>query len=157
MGLSLKDQLLKAGVVNKKQAKKAAHEKRSSKKKNKGKPTAPKVNKSLMEQQAREKRNHELNQKRNKEKLKHEHLAQVKQLIKTNRLKLEDGDDPYYFKVGKTIKKLYVNKEISSKLTSGLLAIVKNDDHFAIVPSKVAKQIADRDPDTFVVLHEPEK
>ncbi len=155
MGLSLKDQLLKAGVVNKKQAKKAAHEKRSSKKKNKGKKPVPQINKTLQEQQAKEKRNHELNQQRNKEKLKQEGLAQVKQLIETNFLKLDDGDDPYYFKVGKMIKKLYVTREISSKLTSGMLAIVKGDDHFVIVPSKVAKQIAERDPDTFVVLHDP--
>lgn len=155
MGLSLKDQLLKAGVVNKKQAKKAAHDKRSSKKKNKGKVPVPQINKTLQEQQAKEKRNHELNQQRNKDKLKQEGLAQVKQLIETNCLKLDDGDDPYYFKVGKMIKKLYVTREISSKLTTGMLAIVKRDDHFVIVPSKVVKQIAERDPDTFVVLHDP--
>lgn len=157
MGLSLKDQLLKAGVVNKKQAKKAAHDKRSSKKKNKGKKLVPQINKTLQEQQAKEKRNHELNQQRNEKKLKQEGLAQVKQLIETNCLKLDDCDDPYYFKLGKVIKKLYVNKEIAQKLASGLLAIVQHNDHFVVVPARVVKQIADRDPDTFVVLHESEK
>jgi len=34
MGLSLQDQLLKAGIADKKQAKKAKHEKRAKRKKN---------------------------------------------------------------------------------------------------------------------------
>jgi hypothetical protein len=152
MGTSFKDQLLKAGVVNKKQAKKAAHEKRANHKKNKGKKTAAEINKTQQEQLAKEKLNRELNLQLNKEKQKLENLAQVRQLIEANHLKLEDYEEPYYFVVGKKIKKLFVNEEIAKKLTLRQLAIVKLDDRFEIVPAKVAEQIASRDPDALVML-----
>jgi uncharacterized protein YaiL (DUF2058 family) len=153
MGTSFKDQLLKAGVVNKKQVKKANHEKNANRKKNKGKKSAPpEINKTLQEKLAREKANKELNQQRNQEKQKLEDLAQIRQLIETNRLKQRnDYDDPYYFTVGKKIKKLYVNEEIANKLSLGQLEIVKLDDRFEIVPDKVAKQIAKRDPDALIL------
>ncbi|MCF6245723.1 MAG: DUF2058 domain-containing protein [Desulfobacula sp.] len=157
MGISLKDQLLKAGLVNKKQVKKARHDKRVKQKKNKGNNSPGEINKTQQEQSAKEKCNRELNQQLNKEKLKREKLAQVRQLIETNRLKLDDYEDPYYFAVGKKIKKIYINEEITRKLSFGQLAIVKFDNLFEIVPVRVAGQIATRDPDALVVLHKPEK
>jgi len=156
MGTSFQDQLLKSGLVNKKQVKKISHEKRANRKRNQGAPPSPEINKALEEKLAKEKRNRELNQELNKEKKKRERLAQVRQLIETNRLDIEDDDEPYYFALGKKIKKLYVNKEIARKLSLGQLAIVHLDDHFEIVPAKAAHQIASRDQDALVVLHSPE-
>ena len=157
MGTSFQDQLLKSGLVNKKQAKKSGHEKHADRKKNKGKAAPPEINKALEEKLAKEKHNRELNQQLKQEKLILENLLQAKQLIKTNRLHLEDYyDEPYHFAEGKKIKKLFVSEEIANKLSCGQLAIVKLDDHFAVVPAKVARQIVQRDPATFMVLHEPE-
>jgi hypothetical protein len=157
MGTSFQDQLLKSGLVNKKQAKKSGHEKHADRKKNRGKAAPPEINKALEEKLAKEKRNRELNQQLKQEKLIRENLLQVKQLIKTNRLHLEDYyDEPYHFAEGKKIKKLFVSEEIANKLSCGQLAIVKLDDHFAVIPAKVARQIVQRDPAAFMVLHEPE-
>ena len=153
MGLSLQDQLLKAGIADKKQAKKAKHEKRAKRKKNKGTKATPKINQAQQDQLAQAKRSQELNRRLNQEKEKLEKLSQVRQLIETHRLKLDKYEEPYYFKVGKKIKKLYVNEEITKKLNRGDLAIVSFDDLFEIVPDKVAQQIADRDQDFLVVLH----
>ena len=152
MGTSFKDQFLKSGLANKKQVKKAAQEKRVNRKKNKGKKASPEINKTQQEQLAKEKLNRELNQQLNKEKQKLENLAQVRQLIEANHLNLEDYDEPYYFVVGKKIKKLFVNEEIAKKLTLRQLAIVKLGDRFEIVPAPVGKQIANRDPDALVTL-----
>jgi uncharacterized protein YaiL (DUF2058 family) len=156
MGTSFQDQLLKSGLVNKKQVKKISHEKRANRKKNQGENASPEINKALEEKLAKEKRNRKLNQELNKEKKKRENLAQVRQLIETNRLNIEDYDEPYYFALGKKIKKLYVNKEIARRLSLGQLAIVRLDDHFQIVPAKAAHQIASRDQAALVVLHSPE-
>lgn len=156
MGTSFQDQLLKSGLVNKKQAKKISHEKRANRKKNQEKSASPEINKAREEKLAQEKRNRELNQELNKKKKKHEKLAQVRQLIETNRLNIEDYDEPYHFVLGKKIKKVYVNEEMVKKLSLGQLAIVKLNDTFEIVPAKVAHQIASRDPDSIVVLHSPE-
>jgi uncharacterized protein len=157
MGTSFKDQLLKSGLVNKKQAKKARHEKHVNRKKNKGKSAPPEINKTRLEQLAKEKRNRELNQQLNKEKLKLEDLAQVRHLIETNHLNQDDYAEPYYFTVGKTIKKAFVNEETAKKLNIGQLAIVKLDKRFEIVPAKVGRQIHERDPGAIVVMHKPEK
>ena len=102
---------------------------------------------------AAEKRNQELNRQLNQEKKRRENLSQARQLIETNRLNIEDYDEPYHFVLGKKIKKLYVNEAIAKKLSFGQLAIVKLDDHFEIVPAKVAQKIADRDQDSLVLLH----
>ena len=157
MGLSLQDQLLKSGLADKKQAKKANQEKRVKRKKNKGKAPAPEINQTRQEQLASAKRSQELNRKANLEKQKHEKLAQVRQLIEKNQLDLRKYEDPYYFKVGRKIKKLYVNQEITQKLGQGQLAIVTLNSLYQVVPANVARQIAKRDPDSVVVLYKEEE
>jgi len=157
MGTSFQDQLLKSGLVNKKQAKKSSHEKQADRKKNKGKAAPPEINEALEEKLAKEKLSRELNQQLNQEKQKLANLSEARHLIETNRLKLEDDwDEPYHFAEGKKIKKLFVTEQIAKKLSIGQLAIVKLDDHFEVVPAKVARQIVQRDTVAFVVLHEPE-
>ena len=111
----------------------------------------------MQEQLAKKKLSRELDQKLNKEKQTLEKLAQVKQLIETNRLNLDKCEEPYYFTLGKKIKKLFVNEEIAKKLNTGQLGIVKLDDYFEIVPAKTATQIASRDQETLGVLYKPEK
>lgn len=160
MGTSFQDQLLKSGLVNKKQVKKSKQEKHVSRKKNKGEKTSPEINKAHQEKLAKEKRNRELNQQLNKEKQKLENLVQVRQLIETNRLDIRDVnryDEPYHFALGKKIKKIFVNDKIAQQLSLGQLAIVKLDDQFEVIPARVAKQIISRDQNSLVVLHEPEE
>lgn len=157
MGLSLQDQLLKAGVADKKQAKKANQENRVKRKKNKGKKTTPEINQTRQAQLAQAKRSQELNRQAKQEKEKQEKLAQVKQLIEESHLDLSKYEESYYFKVGKKIKKLYVNDKITQKLGRGQLAIVRLNSVYEIVPANVARKIVDRDPDSLVVLYEPEE
>ena len=156
MGISLQDQLLKAGLANKKQAKKVRHEKRAKRKKNKGKIITPEINQTQHEAIVQAKRSQELNLKLNQEKERLEKLAQTRQLIEQNHLNLDKYEEPYYFAMGKKIKKLYVNEEITKKLSHGQLAIVTIDNTFEIVPAQVAQQIAARDQNSLVVFHEPE-
>jgi len=156
MGISLQDQLLKAGLANKKQVKKARHEKQVKRKKNKGKKVLPQTNQAQQEAIAKANRSQELNRQINQEKAKLEKLTQIKQLITQNRLSLDKYEEPYYFAVGKKIKKLYVNEEITKKLSRGQLAIVTSDGTFEIVSAQVAQQIAARDQESLVLLHEPE-
>ena len=155
--MSLQDQLLKSGLADKKQANKARQEKRVKRKKNKGKAAAIEINQVRQAQLDQAKRSRELNRQSKQEKEKLEKLAQVRQLIETNRLDLRKYEDTYYFTVGKKIKKLYVDDGITKKLSNGQLAIVQLDEQFEIVPVKVAKQIADRDPGSLILLHKPEK
>jgi len=159
MGNSFKDQLLKAGLVNRKQVKKVMHEERVNKKQKKGESTTGENSVAREELLAREERNRELNRKRNEEKKRNENLAQVKQLIETNRLTLEerDNDEPYYFVVGKKIKKLFLSEKISNQLGSGELAIATLAGKFEIIPATVARQVAIRDEESLVAFYDPAK
>jgi uncharacterized protein YaiL (DUF2058 family) len=157
MANPFQDQLLKAGLVSKKQAKKANHEKYLSRKKNKGKKgdnAAAISTKAREEQAAQAKRNRELNQQRIEDTRLRENRAQVKQLIEQNRLKPDDRGEPYYFTEQNKINRIFVAEEMAEQLSRGQLAIVRLGSSYEVVPAKVARQIAARDKKAVVAFHE---
>ncbi|MFA6499618.1 MAG: DUF2058 domain-containing protein [Desulfurivibrionaceae bacterium] len=154
MGNPLQEQLLKAGLASKKQAKKAEHEKRISRKQNDGNPPAVISNTAREEQAAKDQRNRELNLQRAEETRLREQKAQVKQLIETNRLPQDGRGEPYHFAEQNKIKRIFVSEEMGDQLSRGQLAIVKLGASYEVVPAKVAHQIASRDKEVVVVFHE---
>ncbi|MDA3971886.1 MAG: DUF2058 domain-containing protein [Desulfobulbaceae bacterium] len=153
MGNPFQDQLLKAGLVNKKQVNKAKHDNRVDKKENKHKPVATGPSKLQLKQAAEKKRIKELNQLHRAEKLEKEKLAQVKQLIEQNRLKQDQRGDPYNFVDANKIKRIYVSDDIGDQISCGQAAIVKYGQGYEIVPLKIAQQIGQRDKSVILVLH----
>ena len=150
----LQAQLLKAGLVNKKQVSKVKQEQYQNRKQKEPVPTA--IN--LVEQAAAAERSRELNRQLLEEKRRHELQAQIKQLIETNRLKRDGRGCSYYFAVqGKKIDRITVNEEMAERLSRGLLAIVSSKDGVEVVPTKAALQIAERDPAAVLVLHSADK
>lgn len=154
MGNPFQEQLLKAGLVNKKQAKKVEHEKRISRQQNKGSSPAVLSNTVREEQAAQEARNRELNLQRLEETRLREQKAQVKQLIETNRLPRDDRGEPYHFAEQNKIKRIFVSEEMGDQLSRGQLAIVKLGGSYEVVTAKVARQIASRDQEAVLVFHE---
>ena len=153
MGNPLQEQLLKAGLASKKQAKKAEHEKRISRKQNNGAP--PAVSNAVREEQAAQaQRNRELNLQRAEETRLKEQKAQVKQLIETNRLPQDGRGEPYHFAEQNKIKRIFVSEEMGDQLSRGQLAIVRLGTNYEVVPAKVARQIAERDKEAVIVFHE---
>ena len=157
MGNPFQDQLLKAGLVSKKQAKKAKREKHLSRKQNK--ETSPSVmsTKAREEQAVQAKRSRDLDLKRTEENRKREQKAQVKQLIEQNRLDMDDRGDPYHFVEQKSIQRIFVTDEMTDQLSRGLLAIIKFGDSYEVVPAKVARQIATRDNEAVIAFHQGPK
>ncbi|MFU8818713.1 MAG: DUF2058 domain-containing protein [Desulfurivibrio sp.] len=154
MGNPLKDQLLKAGLASKKQARKVEHEKRINRKQ--GQATAAPMPGSTVqaERAAQEKRNRELNRQRAEEVRRREQQAQIKQLIETGRLARDERGEPYHFAEQNKIKRIFVSEEMADQLSRGQLAIVKLGDSYEVVPAKVAGQIAERDREVLLVWHQ---
>ncbi|XOF33811.1 MAG: DUF2058 family protein [Candidatus Electrothrix sp. YB6] len=149
MGNPLQDQLLKAGLVSKKQANKAKQEQyQNQKKKKKDKA----VNTAAAARAAEAQRNREINQKRAEEQRRREQQAQIKQLIEQNRLELDGNGSPYHFAVDKKIHRIFAAEEMIDQLSKGRLAVVRFNDIFEVVPAKAARQIAERDKEAVVVL-----
>ncbi|MBF0260074.1 MAG: DUF2058 domain-containing protein [Desulfamplus sp.] len=154
MGNPFQDQLLKSGLVNKKQLNKAKHEQRISRQQKKTELPSDDSIKARQEQLANQERTRELNRQRNEELRQREKSAQIKQIIESNRLTLDDRGEPYYFTVGTKIKKLFVSEQMINQLSCGQLAIVRWNNNYEVVTEKVARQISERDKETVVVFHE---
>jgi uncharacterized protein len=153
MGNPFQDQLLKAGLVNKKQANKAKRKKHLSRKQNKENSPSAISTKAREEQAAQAKRNRDLNRKRSEEKLQHEKKAQIKQLIEQNKLERDDYGEPYHFVEQNKINRIFVSDDMAEQLSCGQLAIVKLGEIYEVVPAKAACQIAGRDKEAVVAFH----
>ncbi|MEA3548443.1 MAG: DUF2058 family protein [Thermodesulfobacteriota bacterium] len=154
MGNPFQDQLLKAGLVNKKQVKKAKHKQRINRQQNRNSGPTEAVNKARQEQISQANRNRDLNQQRAEENRQREQRAQAKQLIKTNRLARDDSGEPYHFVEQNKIKRIFVSTEMTDQLSRGQLAIVKLGNNYEVVPAKAARQIASRDKEALIVFHD---
>lgn len=151
---SLQDQLLKAGLVDEKKAKRAGKEKRKQAKaaRHSGEELVDAA--KVQADQARKNkltRDKALNAEREASAQKKAIAAQIQQLITLNKVK-RDGDVAYNFADGKKIKKIYVSNELQKQLSFGHLAIVRDGDSYQLVPTGVAQKIAQRDESIIVAL-----
>ena len=157
MNHSLRDQLLKAGLVNEKQAKKAKQEKRIKAKQQRKNKTAVLDETQLSARQAlaeKAERDRRLNRERQQASERKAQEAQIKQLIETNRLPVEDGEIAYHFEDEKKIKRIYVTEPIRKRLAGGGLAIVRSEAQYDVVPAAVAEKIRTRDGQRVIFCNE---
>lgn len=151
---SLQDQLLKAGLVDKKTAKQASKDKRKQQKVAK-KSAQPQVDETkLAAEKARAEKaakDRALNAERDALAQQKAIAAQIKQMVLTNKQSKGDGDIAYNFTFEKKIKKIYVSAAVQAHLIAGRLVIVGLDERFELVPKIIAEKIQERDPNMVVV------
>ena len=148
MALSLQDQLLNAGVANKKKAKQIKQQKhKQAKEQQRHNIVETNENKLATEQavEAKKAKDRALNQKSKQEAEKKAVLAQIKQLIEVNKQVRRKGDIVCNFSDANVIKRMYLDKATHKGVTQGKLAIVKLNGGYELVPSPVADKIAERD------------
>ncbi|MCK9470006.1 MAG: DUF2058 domain-containing protein [Porticoccaceae bacterium] len=151
---SLQDQLLKAGIVDKKKAKQVKHEKHKQlKQQPKGRVAEDEAKvlarKALEEKAARDR---EINRQRQEQAQQKAIAAQIIQLVELNRIDRQQGDQAYQFTDERKIKKLFVTARQQQQLIDGVVAIVRHGDGYELVPAGVADKISQRD-EAAVVLH----
>ncbi|EGH00758.1 hypothetical protein PSYAE_02107 [Pseudomonas amygdali pv. aesculi str. 0893_23] len=158
MSLSLRDQLLKAGLVNQKQAKQVGKEKQKEQRLvHKGQAQADDSQKRAAQEAMAEKakRDQELNRQQQEKVEQKARAAQVKQLIEVSRLPKLITEDYYNFVDYKKVKRISVNALVRNKLSSGSLAIVHHGGGYEIIPREAALKIQERDPRRIVLLNTP--
>ncbi|RMS86519.1 DUF2058 domain-containing protein [Pseudomonas savastanoi] len=158
MSLSLRDQLLKAGLVNQKQAKQVGKEKQKEQRLvHKGQAQADDSQKLAAQEAMAEKakRDQELNRQQQEKVEQKARAAQVKQLIEVSRLPKLITEDYYNFVDDKKVKRISVNALVRNKLSSGSLAIVHHGGGYEIIPREAALKIQERDPRRIVLLNTP--
>lgn len=148
--MSLKDQLMKAGLADAKKARKAEHEKRQQAKD----PNAESAQQLAQQAQAEKaERDRALNRARNEEMAQRALAAQIRQLIEAHRIERKGGDIAYQFTDNKKIKKLYVTAAQQEQLVKGHIAIVRLGEGHELVPTVVAEKIRTRDAEAIVLLN----
>ncbi len=157
MSMSLRDQLLKAGLVNEKQAKQAGKQKQKQQRlEKKGQVEVDDSQRQAALQAQAEKiaRDQELNREQQEKIAQKARAAQIKQLIETTRLPKLTSEDYYNFVDDKRVKRIAVNALMRSKLSSGSLAIVRHGGGYEVVSRDVALKIQERDARRVVLLNE---
>jgi len=158
MAGSLQDQLLKAGLASKQQAKQAKQQKRKKAKQQKS-GQAVDENQQQREQleaarQAKAARDRELNLKRQQDQAEKATLSEVRQLIEAHRVGLpKDSDLRYNFAHGSTIHHLYVDSKQLEQLARGQLRIACYEGVYSLVPGDIAERIEQRLQD--IILPRP--
>lgn len=152
---ALQAQLLKAGLVDNKKAKKlskqAVHEQRTGQSEEaelKAKIAQDKQEK-LAKDQALDLEKKRLLQGK-------ELRAAIIQMIHQHKIMQTDGDVSYQFIDESKIKKMYLNQQIYNALVSGSLVIAKDGESYAILPKALAERINDK-MTGFIIVNNSEK
>jgi uncharacterized protein len=164
MSLSLKEQLLKAGLVTQKQVEKAElHQRQHQHQKQKHHPKAQQAAREqderraalAREQAAKAARDQELNRQRQEKAARKAMHAEIRRLVEQHRLpRIEDSEEFFNFVHGKKIHRMAVNAERRTKLQGGALKIVRYAPGYAVVTPDIAARIAERDATMVVDINE---
>jgi len=152
--LSLQEQLLKTGLTNENKVKQVRAEKRKQVKKQQKNKLDTVDEAKLLAQQAKVKqqeKDKQLNQLRQQKDQKKQQLAQIFQLIKGNKVVIDEDTIAYHFSDQSKVKTLYISEAIRQKIISGRLAIVNAQSDYALVSTMIAEKIQALD-DRYVVL-----
>ena len=151
--VSLQEQLMKAGLVDKKKVKVANQEKNKQKKieRRTGEQSIDPAKAAALEMQAKQaERARELNAQRDAQARQKAILAQIAQLIANNRQPKGGGDIAYHYTFDNKVERLYVSEAVRGHLAAGRLVIVCFDGAAELVPAVIADKIAERDPNLVV-------
>lgn len=157
--VSLQDQLLKAGLVDKKKVKVANQEKSKQQKveRRAGVQGVDASRQAALEAQRKQaERARELNAQRDAAAAEKALAAQIAQMVQQNRQPKGGGDIAYNFAIGTTIERIYVSEKVREHLVAGRLAIVAHGGGFELVPRAIADKIAERAPESVVRVSKPD-
>ena len=153
----LRDQLLKSGLVNEKQIRKAQKEKQKEQRSH-GNPKAAadkEAQSRLNAQYEKLQRDRALNQQRKEDADRKALAAQARQLIEVHKQPRNEGETPFSFTDAGKIKKLMLETRVRDQLVRGQLAIVRVDQAYELVPRETAEKIRQRDATFLFLLNEP--
>ncbi len=154
MAKSLAEQLLKAGLVDPKKAKSVKKEQYDSQKHaRKHKLETVDEAKAAAEAARQQKleRDRELNRQIKEEAERKAVIAQIRQLIDSNKVDRRRGDVAYNFTHLNKVKTIHVTPKLQQQLALGNLSIVVMDERYELVPTGVASKVRERDA-SYIVL-----
>ena len=145
MSMSLRDQLIQAGLGTKKQAKQATPPPKKAPSRHQPPPVSPEKVAALKAQAAKNARDQELNRKQQEKAAAKARRAEVKQLIEQHRLPPVASEEYFNFADGTRLARVAVTPALREQLIKGTVAIVRYEGHYALVPDTAVARIRERD------------
>jgi len=158
MSNPFQDQLLKAGLVTKKQVQKAKQDKNRNKKKQRQSGNRAKTvdENSIKLQQAAEekaKRDRELNRKKQEHARQKAVSIEINQLITSNCVARDESCEiAYNFEHDNKVRRIYVNPEMKDRIIKGALGIARIEGRYELVPKDIAEKIQQRNTKRVVLF-----
>ena len=162
MSNPFQDQLLKAGLVTKKQVQKVKQDKNRKRKQQQQHSKKEKVvdEAKLKAQQAAEektRRDRELNKKKEDQARQKATSIEINQLIEHNCLARDESCEIVYnFEHNKKVKRIYVNAEMKQQIVKGKLGIARIEGRYELVPQTIAEKIQQRNEKRIVIFDDKE-
>ncbi|HHS99466.1 MAG TPA: DUF2058 domain-containing protein, partial [Thiomicrospira sp.] len=98
------------------------------------------------------KRDRKLNLERQQQQAKKAKLAELRQIIDTNKINDYDGDIVYHFADGKQVKTLNVNSKIHRGLVVETIRIVRFGGSYILISSEAAEKVEKRDKEALIKI-----
>lgn len=153
MSLSLRDQLLAAGLVSKKQVEsvekeRAQSEHRHKKSTSKAAPPTRKMSAAEKAQADKAARDRELNKKKEEKAARRARAVAINQLVEQHRIPRVEDEDPefYNFVDGGKIHRIAIKDDMRERIVNGSLIVARYRGWFALVPKDAAEKIRAVDP-----------
>jgi len=158
MSNPFQDQLLKAGLVTKKQVQKANQDKNRKNKQQRSKKEKNVDETKLKAQQSaadKAKRDRELNKRKEDQARQKAISIEINQLITNNCLTRDENCEIIYnFEHNKKIKRIYVDTEMKQQIINGKLGIARIEGRYELVPLAIAEKIQQRNEKRVVLFTE---
>jgi uncharacterized protein len=153
-GLSLREQLLQAGLVSEKQVRQAEQQKQRQTftdrkqvgKKERDQREVARVAEQQRVAAAKAAKDAELNRKREEKAAAKARWAEIRQLVEQHRIAKPESDEYYNFTMNKKVGRVAVDAPLRARIISGDLGIVRCDGRYELLPNEVALRIKEREP-----------
>lgn len=163
MNNPFQEQLLKAGLVTKKQVQKVKQDKNRKRKQMQQHSKKEKIvdeNRLKAQQAVAEKarRDRELNKNKEDQARQKAISIEINQLIENNCLdRNETCEIVYNFAHNKKVKRIYVNAEMKQQIVKGKLGIARIEGRYELVPKTIAEKIQQRNEKRVVIFSDDEE
>jgi len=155
MSLSLREQLLKAGLVNEKQVQKVEQQQnRQQHGQKKGSVPPPPDRQAAASKAQAEKAAHDqaLQRARNEKVERKARRAAIRQMVEQNRIPRIESEDHFNFVDGGKVRHVAVNPELRARIQGGELLLVRHDGFYALVPRDIGERVREREAAMLVPL-----
>lgn len=152
-GLSLREQLLNAGLVSEKQVKQA-EQKQKRQNFEEGKQVGRREREQreaarLAEQQrvavAKAAKDAELNRKREEKAAAKARWAEIRQLVEQHAIARPESDDYYHFVINGKVGRISVDAALRERIVREEIGIVRCDGRYTLLPKEITERVRERE------------